>query len=227
MELNEIHSEHEEATTSLKVILLVFAVILVGVLAYFVWAQNTAPDTTDNSVTSSKKTTDTSGGTTATKKTTTPATSPCTDKSYTIPTEKLSVCYPSSWESSLTTSGEAFSFKLLTSAVGGSATYANVSVAVVKAATSSTHDYTSVGSFTLNGKTVYLMSPVGGTNDEGNRLSSCSSKLCDIAAKNTAGSFLEVKGFTSVMIDQSKTPLDNKTDTASKEAIDIIKSLYY
>jgi len=48
MELNEIHTDHEEATTSLKVVLLVFAVVLVGALSYLVWAQNTAPDTADN-----------------------------------------------------------------------------------------------------------------------------------------------------------------------------------
>ncbi|MCR4278093.1 MAG: hypothetical protein NUV80_05090 [Candidatus Berkelbacteria bacterium] len=57
MELNEIHSEHEHATTSLKVLLLVFAIVLVGALAYLVWASNTAPDTTDNSTVVTKKTT--------------------------------------------------------------------------------------------------------------------------------------------------------------------------
>lgn len=61
-----MHSEHEHATTSLKVVLLVFAIVLVGALAYLVWAQNTAPDTTDNStaVTNTTKptTTDNSSG---------------------------------------------------------------------------------------------------------------------------------------------------------------------
>ena len=57
MELNEMHSDHEHATTSLKVLLLVFAIVLVGALAYLVWAQNTAPDTTDNSAATTKKTT--------------------------------------------------------------------------------------------------------------------------------------------------------------------------
>lgn len=66
MELNEVHTEHEHATTSLKVLLLVFAIVLVGALAYLVWAQNTAPDTTDNS--------------TAVSKTATPSTSTTTDK---------------------------------------------------------------------------------------------------------------------------------------------------
>lgn len=56
MELNEIHTEHEHATTSLKVLLLVFAIVLVGALAYLVWASNTAPDTTDNSAVVTKKT---------------------------------------------------------------------------------------------------------------------------------------------------------------------------
>lgn len=49
MELNEIHTEHEHATTSMKVVLLVFAIVLVGALAYLVWTANTAPDTTDYS----------------------------------------------------------------------------------------------------------------------------------------------------------------------------------
>ncbi|MCR4278094.1 MAG: hypothetical protein NUV80_05095 [Candidatus Berkelbacteria bacterium] len=58
MELNnDIHTEHEHATTSLKVLLLVFAVVLVSALAYLVWAQNTAPDTTDDSAAVTKKTT--------------------------------------------------------------------------------------------------------------------------------------------------------------------------
>ena len=37
MQLNEIHNEGEHASVSLKVILLVFAVILVGTLSYLVW----------------------------------------------------------------------------------------------------------------------------------------------------------------------------------------------
>lgn len=57
MQLNEIHTEHEHATTSLKVVLLVFAIVLVGALSYLVWASNTAPDTTDNSATTVKPTT--------------------------------------------------------------------------------------------------------------------------------------------------------------------------
>ena len=52
MELNEIHTEHEQATTSMKVVLLVFAVVLVGVLAYFVWNANQAPDGTTDTTTS-------------------------------------------------------------------------------------------------------------------------------------------------------------------------------
>ncbi|MEK7535009.1 MAG: hypothetical protein AAB563_01220, partial [Patescibacteria group bacterium] len=44
-------------TTSLKVVLLIFAIVLVGALAYLVWAANTAPDTTDNSAVTTKKTT--------------------------------------------------------------------------------------------------------------------------------------------------------------------------
>lgn len=59
MELNESYTEHEHASVSLKVILLVFAVILVGALAYLVWAQNNSTDTTDNSAVVIKKSTST------------------------------------------------------------------------------------------------------------------------------------------------------------------------
>ncbi|MEX2012171.1 MAG: hypothetical protein WD970_00200 [Patescibacteria group bacterium] len=50
MQLNEIHDPHEHASVSLKVILLVFAVILVGVLGYLVWDYQNTPDTTDYSL---------------------------------------------------------------------------------------------------------------------------------------------------------------------------------
>ncbi len=82
MELNEIHTEHEHATTSLKVLLLVFAIVLVGALAYLVWAQNTAPDTTDNSATTVKKTATATTGETADWKT------------YTNETYGFSIKYP-------------------------------------------------------------------------------------------------------------------------------------
>lgn len=87
MELNEIHTDHEQATTSLKVVLLVFAVVLVGALAYLVWAQNTAPDTTDNS------------GAVVTKKTeTTTVKDETADwKSYTNNELGLSFKFPPSW----------------------------------------------------------------------------------------------------------------------------------
>jgi hypothetical protein len=44
MQLNEIHNPSEHASTSLKVILLVFALVLVGTLGYLVWdANNSTP----------------------------------------------------------------------------------------------------------------------------------------------------------------------------------------
>lgn len=49
MEINETHNEHEHATMSMKVVLLIFAIVLVGALAYLVWTANTAPDTSDYS----------------------------------------------------------------------------------------------------------------------------------------------------------------------------------
>jgi len=55
MQLNEPHTEHENASTSLKVVLLVFAVVLVGALGYFVWEQKKAGDTADYSAPTVKK----------------------------------------------------------------------------------------------------------------------------------------------------------------------------
>lgn len=50
MQLNEIPPQgHEHATTSMKVLLLIFAVALIAVLGYFIWYQNAEPDTADNS----------------------------------------------------------------------------------------------------------------------------------------------------------------------------------
>ena len=82
MELNETHTEHEQATTSLKVVLLVFAIVLVGALAYLVWAQNTAPDTPDNSAAVIKKT-PTTPSTTSTTPSTTKTDSTDSWKTYT------------------------------------------------------------------------------------------------------------------------------------------------
>ena len=45
-----MHNEDEMASTTLKLILLVFAIILVGALGYLVWKQNTTADNTDNGV---------------------------------------------------------------------------------------------------------------------------------------------------------------------------------
>lgn len=47
MELNEPFEGHEHASTSLKVVLLVFAVVLIGALAYLIQATYSQPDTTE------------------------------------------------------------------------------------------------------------------------------------------------------------------------------------
>lgn len=52
---NQLPPHH--APTGLKLWLTVFAVVLVIALGYLVWAQNTAPDTTDNSAAVTKDTT--------------------------------------------------------------------------------------------------------------------------------------------------------------------------
>lgn len=90
MELNEIHTDHEQATTSLKVVLLVFAIVLVGALAYLVWAQNTAPDLADNAAVMKK--------TTSTTPTLTKTDSTDSWKTYTDPTYYYSLKYPADWE---------------------------------------------------------------------------------------------------------------------------------
>jgi len=64
MQLNEVHNDHEHASVSLKVVLLVFAVILVGALGYFVWDFQNTPDTTDYSTPKITKTETTSEETT-------------------------------------------------------------------------------------------------------------------------------------------------------------------
>lgn len=40
MQLNEVHNQHEHASVSLKVLLLIFVIVLVGALSYFVWDFN-------------------------------------------------------------------------------------------------------------------------------------------------------------------------------------------
>ena len=83
MELNELHSDHEHASTSLKVVLLVFAVVLVLALGYLVWNQNVTTDTTDSSSTVIKKTT---------------TTDPTADwETYTDTANGFSLKYPSDW----------------------------------------------------------------------------------------------------------------------------------
>src|SRR3989344_6969 len=50
MLLNDELPNHDHASTSLKTLLLVFALVLVGVLGYLVYQQNTAPDETSDSI---------------------------------------------------------------------------------------------------------------------------------------------------------------------------------
>lgn len=84
MQLNEIHDNHEHASTSLKVILLVFALVLVGTLGYLVWDFNRTPDTTDYSTPVAKKKTET----------TTTADETADWKNYTNREQGFSVNYP-------------------------------------------------------------------------------------------------------------------------------------
>jgi hypothetical protein len=47
MELNEIHNPSEHASVSLKVVLLVFSLVLIGTLGYLVWDANNTPSTSN------------------------------------------------------------------------------------------------------------------------------------------------------------------------------------
>lgn len=49
MQLNEIDQTHEHATTSLKVLLLVFALVLIGALCYLVWNEKSVSYDSDTS----------------------------------------------------------------------------------------------------------------------------------------------------------------------------------
>jgi hypothetical protein len=49
MQLNEIHNPHEHASVSLKILLLIFSVLLVGTLGYFTWDYLNNVGTEDNS----------------------------------------------------------------------------------------------------------------------------------------------------------------------------------
>lgn len=90
--MNEIHDNHEHASTSLKVILLVFAIVLVGTLGYLVWDFNRTADTTDYSTPVAKKKTETTNTTTAT------STDGTEDwKTYANTQYEFSYKYPSDW----------------------------------------------------------------------------------------------------------------------------------
>lgn len=47
MELNEIHNPSEHASVSLKLVLLLFALVLIGALGYLVWDAQNTPETAD------------------------------------------------------------------------------------------------------------------------------------------------------------------------------------
>lgn len=87
MELNQVHSEHEHASTSMKVVLLVFALALIGILAYLVWQQQSVTYDNGTVIWHLKKTTSTT--------TTTTASATCPN--YTNSTYKFSLTFTSSW----------------------------------------------------------------------------------------------------------------------------------
>lgn len=233
MELDEVPTGHERATFSLKVLLLVFAVVLVGALGYMVWAQNTTLDTTDNSAAVTKKTmsTTTPAKTTTTTRTAAPV-SCSTMKTYQMPVEKLFVTYPACWNLSTGLAINQADGANITYTVGSSQYRVTISVEV------SSNDYsghqtgdTVIGSFILNGNEAFLMDGV--TSDDIDRLSGCAKTvLCPISPKNVSGSVsyvLAVRGFISFSGFQGR-PIGMSglgSGDTSKVAIQIIKSLHY
>lgn len=89
MQLNGPHTDHEHASVSLKVLLLIFGLILVAALGYFVWMQNTASDTTDNTSPNVKQE--------ATTETTTTTDETADWKTYTNTEHGYSIMYPQAW----------------------------------------------------------------------------------------------------------------------------------
>ncbi|QQG49620.1 MAG: hypothetical protein HZB70_02345 [Candidatus Berkelbacteria bacterium] len=85
MELNEHLDGHDNATTSMKVVLLIFALVVIGALAYFIQATYSQPDTTDYSAQKVKKSdtaTTTESTSTTTTETATVSNLACGDKAY-------------------------------------------------------------------------------------------------------------------------------------------------
>lgn len=86
MELNEPHTSHEHASLNLKVLLLVFAVILIAALGLLVWQQNhSAADSQDEAQLHPKKTATVSVDTS-------------TWKTYSNSTYNFSYLYPPTWK---------------------------------------------------------------------------------------------------------------------------------
>lgn len=81
MELNEIYSDHEQATVGTKVLLTIFAVVVVLALGYMVWNQNSSPDTNEDSGVMIKKT----------------VVDKSTWKTLTNTALNLSIMYPNTW----------------------------------------------------------------------------------------------------------------------------------
>lgn len=78
----ETPTNNENATVSLKILLLILAVILVGALSYLVWAQNTVSDTVDNLAMTTKSAT----------------VSTANWKTYTNSKSAYTLKYPSDWK---------------------------------------------------------------------------------------------------------------------------------
>lgn len=87
MDLHEPFEGHEHATTSLKVLLLVFCILLLATLGYFVWIQNTSSETSTETAPKVKdKTEETSTTDTVSSQ-----------KTYSNVKHSFSVSYPTTW----------------------------------------------------------------------------------------------------------------------------------
>jgi hypothetical protein len=90
MQLNEIHNEHENASVSLKVLLLIFGILLVGALGYLVYQQYYSDSTVTESESAPSVTTDES--------TTEEVTESDSWKTYTDTTYDFSLTFGDIWE---------------------------------------------------------------------------------------------------------------------------------
>jgi len=112
MDLNEPFEGHQHATTSMKVVLLIFAVVLIGALGYLIKATYGQEDTTDYSAPSVKsKTAETASGTTDETSATTTYTNSAHSYSFSYENSYKLTATQGDAETNASTSSESVSVK--------------------------------------------------------------------------------------------------------------------